>query len=107
MNTDAIKSLLGQVTSVVLAILVATGVMTTDQGNGVTGAVATLFSSVSAAIPAVLLIINVGASIYRHYGMKKVPEKAVALELPKAIPPPVIGTTVDLGPLTGKAKVVG
>ena len=107
MNSDSIKSMFGQFTTVVLAILVATGVMTTDQGSSVTGAVETLFSSLSAAIPAVLLIINVAASIYRHWGLKKVPEQSVALEMPKAVSTPAVGASIELGPLKGVAKVVG
>src|SRR6185312_13711306 len=105
MNSDAIKSALGQITTVILAILVATGVLTTEQTNDVGGAVTTLFTSLSAAIPAVLLIINVAASIWRHWGQKKVPVASIAIELPaSAPPPPPVGSTIDLGPLKGEAK---
>jgi hypothetical protein len=107
MNGDALKSMLGQITTAVLAILVATGVMTNEQTSGVASAVDALFTSASAAIPAVLLLINVAASIYRHWGQKKVPEASIALILPPQDPKPVVGTTINLGPLKGNAKVVG
>jgi hypothetical protein len=107
MNSDSIKSMLGQITTAILAILVATGVMNADQSSGVQGAIATLFSSISAAIPAVLLIANLFASFWRHWNMKKVPEKSTALILPASAPSPPVGSTMDLAPLTGKAKVVG
>jgi hypothetical protein len=45
-------------------------------------------------------------SLWRNHNMKKVPEKATAIELPNGSTP-AVGTTINLAPLTGSAKVVG
>jgi hypothetical protein len=108
MNSDAIKNILGQVATVVLSILVATGVISGDDSKSAAGALTTLVTSGSAAIPAVLLLVNLAASIYRYYGMKKVPDSSVALQMPASAPQtPPVGSHIDLGPLKGTAKVVG
>ena len=104
MNPDALKSALGQIATALLALATGYGVLTNDQATSLASAISTIFTSAAAAIPAGLLIINILASIWRHYGMKKVPEKSTALLL--STQPPV-GSTVDLTPMTGLAKVVG
>ena len=43
--------------------------------------------------------------LYLHYGQKLVPQKSTAVILPSGPEPK--GTTIDLTPMTGLAKVVG
>lgn len=57
------------------------------------------------AIPALFTLGSIGSSIYAHWNMKKVPDAATAILLP--IPQQPTGTTIDLTPLSGVAKVVG
>lgn len=57
------------------------------------------------ALPALATLYSIAWSIYAHWNMKKVPENATAMILPT--PPPAAGTTINLAPLTGLAKVVG
>ena len=80
MNSDEIKSALGQIGTAALAILTAMGVVTSGQANDISGAVTTIFTSASALVPAVLLIANIAASIWRHWNMKKVPETAIVVK---------------------------
>ncbi len=79
MNADEIKSALGQAGTVVLTMLTMAGVVTSGQATDIVGAVTTLFTSVYAAVPAVLLLVNIAGSIWRHWNMKKVPETAVVV----------------------------
>jgi uncharacterized membrane protein len=79
MNGDEIKSALSQLATAVLAILTAAGVVTSDQAHDVAGAITAIFTSLGTLVPAVLLIANVAASIWRHWNMKKVPETAIVV----------------------------
>ncbi len=80
MNSDEIKSALGQIATAVLAILTAAGAITAGEANDITGAVATIFSSAATLVPAVLLLANIAGSIWRHWNMKKVPETAIVVK---------------------------
>ena len=103
MNSDELKSALGQIATALLALATGYGVITTGQATNLSSAISTIFTSAAAAIPAVLMIINIAASLWRHWNMKKVPEKATALLLPKELP---VGSMADLT-LMNTAKVVG
>jgi len=79
MNSDEIKSALSQVATAVLAMLTATGVVTSGQASDVSGAIATIVTSFGAFVPAVLLVVNIAGSIWRHWNMKKVPESSIVV----------------------------
>ena len=64
-----------------------------------------LTTGILTAIPAFFTIGSIAWSIYSHWNMKKVPVASTAILLPT--PPAPIGSTVDLAPMTGLAKVVG
>lgn len=76
MNRDEIKSALSQIATAVLALATAYGVVDAGTAHNITSAATTLFTSMSAAIPAVLMLANIAGSVYRHWNMKKVPETA-------------------------------
>jgi flavin reductase (DIM6/NTAB) family NADH-FMN oxidoreductase RutF len=79
MNSDEIKSALSQVATAVLAMLTATGVVTSGQAGDVSGAIAAIFTSLGTLVPAVLLVVNMAGSVWRHWNMKKVPETAIVV----------------------------
>jgi hypothetical protein len=70
-------------------------------------------ASASAYIPtAAAGVVAIGAfayGAYRSTNMKLVPEKSTALQIPGVTPDtaPVVGTSLNLTPMTGLAKVVG
>lgn len=80
MNSDEIKSALSQIATAVLAVLTATGIVSAGQASDISGAIATIFTSLSTLVPAVLLIANIGGSVWRHWNMKKVPETAIVVK---------------------------
>lgn len=80
---DSTISAVSHIGTVVLLLAVQAGVVTSGQAHDVTTSFTTIFTSLPALIPAVAAIANVAGSIYRHYGMKKVPEASVAI-LPAA-----------------------
>ena len=64
-----------------------------------------LTTAIITAIPALISAGSVIWSVYAHWGMKKVPANATAVILPTG--PAPAGSTIDLTPMTGLAKVVG
>jgi len=79
MNSDEIKSVSGQLITALMAILLGVGLVTSDQAHTLVDALTTIATSVSALVPAVLMLASIAASIWRHWNMRKVPEKAVVL----------------------------
>lgn len=76
MNKDEVKSLVGQLSTLVLSLLTGAGMITSAQDHSLQSAIMTLFTSASAAVPAVMTVASVASSVYRHWNMKKVPETA-------------------------------
>ena len=97
MNNEEKLNLLKQLLTMAGAMGVTFGLLTQSQSSALAGAI-------SVAAPALVTIGSIAWSIYSHWNMKRVPENSTALALPTK---PAIGTTVDLAPLTGLAKVVG
>ena len=87
MNPDEIKSALGQLATAVCFLLVGAGVITTAQSSEIAKDVGALAGAIGMAIPAVLGLVNIGGSIWRHWNLKKVPEAAVVVT-PATQPPP-------------------
>lgn len=100
MNTEATLSLLRQLLTLVGGLLAGAGYLNAEQANTITNDVLTV-------VPALVSLGSVCWSIYAHWNQKKVPQSAVALELPSTVPTPAKGTHLDLTPLTGVAQVVG
>jgi hypothetical protein len=102
MNSDQSLNLLKQVITFFGAMAVGAGLfnITTEQ-------VTTVANDLIVAIPAVVSIGSIVWSVYSHWKMKKVPVTAVAVELPKSVPVPPVGGTIDLTAAKGVAKVVG
>jgi hypothetical protein len=102
MNSDQILNLLKQIITLLSGLAVGLGAAHISAEQ-----VTTIGNDLTVAIPAIISAGSVFWSVYAHWKMKKVPDAAVALELPKSIPVPPVGTEINLSPLNGKAKVVG
>jgi hypothetical protein len=106
-NQETMNTLKQMLTMVFSAITVLMPGLATAQQ------MSTLATAIMTAVPALITAGSVIWSIYAHWGMKKVPDAATAIILPSAIPgvsppaPAPVGSTVNLAPLTGVAKVVG
>lgn len=79
MNSDEIKNALTQVGTAVLALLTAYGVVDAGTAHNITTTITTVFTSLSALIPAILTLVSIGISIWQHWNQKKVPETAVVV----------------------------
>lgn len=100
MNYDQVMNLVKQVLTLVSGIFVAKGVIDANSA-------ASIVTNLSVAVPALIGAGSVVWSVYSHWGMKKVPDAATAVELPKGVAVPPVGASLALTPLTGTAKVVG
>jgi len=87
MNSDEIKSALGQIATAPVMSLASPAVMAPAAVRMASTAVAelarravTIFSSAATLVPAVLLLANIAGSIWRHWNMKKVPETAIVVK---------------------------
>lgn len=100
MRSDEILNFAKQLLTLASGVAVGIGLLTSDQASE-------LVSYLIIGVPAMIGAGSVVWSVYAHWGMKKVPEAAVALELPKSVPVPPVGAELNLSPLNGKAKVVG
>ena len=107
MNSDQIKNIAGQFGTAIAFLLVGAGIMTVDQSADLAHNLGTIMNALGVSIPAILGVVSIAGSIYRHLRMKKVPETAVAVQLPKSVPVPPVGGTIDLTAAKGVAKVVG
>src|ERR1700722_18282102 len=76
---DATISAVSHIGTVILMMAVTAGVVTSGQAHDLTTSFTTIFTALPALIPAIGVIFNVAGSIYRHYGMKKVPVNSVAI----------------------------
>ncbi len=99
MNSDEIKT---YATKIVIAAMtwLAARYLPADAGAAVSAYVPTIAAGLVAA----------GAFIYAAYrstNMKLVPEDSTALKMPGQVAPPPVGSSINLTPLNGVAKVVG
>jgi hypothetical protein len=102
MNSDQILNLLKQIITLFSGLAVGLGAahISVEQ-------VTTIGNDLTVAIPALISAGSVFWSVWSHWGKKKVPDAAVAVELPKSVPVPPVGGTIDLTAAKGVAKVVG
>jgi hypothetical protein len=105
MNSQATMSFLRQALTLIGGLLAGAGWISAGQS-------ADLVSDITIAVPALLSAGSILWSVYSHFNMKKVPVAATALILPPVAPGvpsalPAVGTTINLTPMIGVAKVVG
>lgn len=98
MNTEEALNILKQFLTLGAGMAVAFGLVNAQQATDLVG-------DVTVILPALIGAGSILWSAYAHWNMKKVPEASTALILPTG--PAPVGTSVDLAPMTGLAKVVG
>jgi hypothetical protein len=100
MNNDQLLNLLKQVLTLFGGIAAGIGAAHISAEQ-----ITTISNDLVVAVPALVSAGSLIWSVYAHWNMKKVPDKAIALELPKTVAPPTVGEKVLITGI-GPAKVV-
>ena len=100
MNTDQQLNLLKQIITLLGGIAAGAGFVHISMEQ-----ITTITNDLVVIVPGLISLGSVAWSVYAHWGQKKVPVTAVAVQLPAAIPPPPVGERVALTGI-GAGKVV-